>query len=56
MEAAIAVLYRSLDPGRYEEHIQFATFRQTRSCLTNAWQASVDGMLDRVGAYEKHKT
>ena len=33
-----------------------ATFRKTRSSLTNLWQASLEGLKDRVGAYEKNKT
>ena len=56
MAAAVAMLDRSLDPGRHEEHVQFETFRKLRSAVTNLHQASVDGLKDRVGAYEKNKT
>ena len=56
MAAAVAMLDRSLDPGRYEEHVQFETFRKLRSAFTNLYQASVEGLKDRVGAYEKNKT
>ena len=56
MGAAVAVLDRSLDKGQYEECVQWATFRKVRSTMTNLWQASVDGLKDQVGAYEKQKT
>ncbi len=50
MGTAVAILDRSLDPGKYEEHVQWATFRKTRSSLTNLWQASLDGLTDQIGA------
>ena len=56
MGVALAVLDRSLDPGKYEQCVQWATFRKTRSSLTNMWQASAEGLSDRVAAYEKNKT
>ena len=36
--------------------MQFKTFRKLRSASTNLHQARVDGLRDRVGAYEKNKT
>jgi len=55
MRAALAVLDKSLDKGRYAERVQWATFRRMRSAITNYHQASAMGMQDRVGAYEKSK-
>ena len=53
--SAVTVLDRSLDPGKHEDTVQFATFRKIRACLTNLWQASIMGLKDRIGAYEKGK-
>lgn len=55
MQAAIAVLIRSLDKGKYENFVQWETFRKTRSAVTNVYQASVDGLMDVIGAYEKNR-
>lgn len=55
MQAAIAVLIRSLDKGKYENFVQWETFRKTRSALTNAHQASVNGLRDVIGAYDKNR-
>jgi hypothetical protein len=55
MMSAASVLDRSLDRGKSEEHVQWDTFRGTRSFLTNATQAGVSGLGETVGAYEKSK-
>jgi hypothetical protein len=55
MMSATAVLDRSLDRGRTEHFVQWATFRGTRSFITNATQAGVSGLSDSVGGYEKSK-
>jgi hypothetical protein len=55
MAAAIATLDRSLDPGIYEEHVQWDTFRKVRSSVTNISQAGVSGLSDVVGAYERER-
>jgi hypothetical protein len=55
MKAAIALLDRSLDPGRYADHVQYGTFRKVRSTITNIVQAGVDGLGDSVGAYQRNK-
>mgnify|MGYP007080209174 CR=1 FL=1 len=55
MKAAMAVLDKSLDKGSYEKTVQWATFRRTRGAIANYHQASMGGMTDRVGAYEKNK-
>jgi hypothetical protein len=55
MLVAIAVLDRSLDPGNYEDYVQFETFRRARSAVTNGSQAGVFGLTSSVGAYEKTK-
>jgi len=55
MLPAIAVLDRSLDKGLYEEHVQWETFRKQRSSITNVYQASVMGLQDVVGAFERNR-
>lgn len=55
MKTAVTMLKRSLDPGRTEKVVQFDTVRKLRSAVTNLHQASVDGLHDRVGAYERSK-
>jgi hypothetical protein len=55
MAVALATLDRSLDPGIYEEHVQWDTFRKVRSAVTNISQAGVSGLLDVVGAYERER-
>jgi hypothetical protein len=56
MKAALALLLdRSLDPGRYANHVQFGSFRKVRSTITNIIQAGVDGLGDSVGAYQRNK-
>ena len=55
MQAAIAVLDKSLDKGKYEAFVQWETFRKMRSAITNLHQARVDGMGDVVMSYEKEK-
>jgi hypothetical protein len=55
MKAAIAMSDRSLDPGRYADHVQYGTFRKVRSTITNIIQAGVGGLEDSVGAYQRNK-
>ena len=55
MKAALMVLDRSLDPGLYSQHVQWATFRKSMSALTNISQAGVSGLGDSVGAYQRNK-
>jgi hypothetical protein len=55
MKAAIAMLDRSLDPGRYANQVQYGTFRKVRSTITNVIQAGVGGLEDSVGAYQRNK-
>mmetsp|Transcript_17572 Transcript_17572/g.49643 ORF Transcript_17572/g.49643 Transcript_17572/m.49643 type:complete len:426 (+) Transcript_17572:14374-15651(+) len=55
MAGAIAILDRSLDKGKYATHVQYETFRKTRSTITNIHQASVAGLGDSVMAYERSK-
>ena len=49
------VLDTSLDPGKYEETVQYDTFRKVRSTVTNITQAGVQGLDDCVGAYERSR-
>jgi hypothetical protein len=55
MLSAIAMLDRSLDPGRYADHVQFGVFRKVRSTITNIVQAGVGGLEDSIGAYQRNK-
>jgi hypothetical protein len=45
----------SLDPGTYATHVQWETFRKSMSAITNVSQASVEGLSDSVGAYQRNK-
>jgi hypothetical protein len=53
MMSAVAVLGSSLDKGVYEDTIQWDTFWQSMSTITNMSQAAVGGLQNAVGAYEK---
>lgn len=55
MGQAVAVLDKSLDPGRHSTFVQWATMRKTRSAFTNIAQAAVGGLDASVGAYEKNR-
>ena len=55
MKAAVAILDRSLDKGTYGPHVQWATFRKLMGCITNTSQASVGGLGNSVGAYDRNK-
>jgi hypothetical protein len=55
MQAALVLLDRSLDPGRYANQVQFGTFRKDRSTITNITQYGVEGLGDLVGAYQRNK-
>lgn len=41
--AAVAMLAKSLEPGRYKEHTQFQTIRKLRSAYSNLYHASGTG-------------
>jgi hypothetical protein len=55
MKAALVVLDRSLDAGRYSDYIQWETFLEARSAITNISQAGASGLGDLVGAYERNR-
>jgi hypothetical protein len=55
MKAAMLVLDRSLDPGKYADYVQWETFRKARSAVTNVSQAGVSGLQDVIGAYERNR-
>ena len=55
MKAIVAILDRSLYKGTYGHHVQCATFRKLMGDITNASQASVGGLGDSVGVYERNK-
>jgi hypothetical protein len=44
MKAAMLVLDRSLDPGKYADYVQWETFRKARSAVINISQAGVSGL------------
>jgi hypothetical protein len=53
MMAVVAVLDRSLDKGSYEDTVQWDTFRQSMSAITNVSQSAVGGLQNAVGAYKR---
>ena len=55
MQAAVAVLDRSLDEGKHDVNVQFETFRRVRFILTNIEQATPNGLGDVIGAYERNR-
>jgi hypothetical protein len=56
MKAAMVVLDRSLDPGKYSDYVQWETFRKARSAITNVSQAGATGLSDVIGAYERNRS
>jgi 3-hydroxyacyl-CoA dehydrogenase len=55
MAIAIAVLDRSLEPGKHDVHVQWETFRKVRSTDTNIIQAGAGGLTSSVGAYKRDR-
>lgn len=55
MGEAIAVLDGSLDKGKCDAFVQWATLRKTRSRLTDIGQASLCGLADSIGACEQSR-
>jgi hypothetical protein len=55
MSAALAVLDRSLDKGKYKTTVQWDTFRRSKLAITNISQAAVGGLENSVGAYERSR-
>lgn len=56
MRAACVLLRRSLDPGRHERFIQFATARRIRSAFSNVYHASREMSSIAAMAYQSTKT
>ena len=56
MKTAVCVLKRSLDKGRTEEHVQFATTRKLRSAYSNVYHASKELVNVSAMAFESTKT
>jgi hypothetical protein len=56
IKAAMVVLDRSLDPGKYYDYVQWETFRKARSAITNVSQAGASGLSDVIGAYERNRS
>jgi hypothetical protein len=55
MKIACTILHRTLDPGKHEEHIQFATARKIRSAYSNVYHASRLMKEVTVMAFETNK-
>jgi hypothetical protein len=55
MQAAVAVLDRSLDEGKHDVNVQFETFRRVRSVVRNIEQATRNGLGDVIGAYKRNR-
>ncbi len=55
MGAALVMLQMSLQPGKYDKHVQFSTVRKFRSAYSNVYHASVDGMGASVLAKDTRK-
>jgi hypothetical protein len=45
---AVAMLVKSLEPGRYKDYSQFETMRKLRSAFSNLYHASLEGSTSRV--------
>jgi hypothetical protein len=55
MKIACTILHRTLDPGKHEAHIQFATARKIRSAYSNVYHASRLMKEVTVMAFETNK-
>ena len=55
MKAALAVLDKSQDRGKYEDHVQPSTYRKMQSAFTKIHQASVGGVAEQIAAYKSNK-
>ncbi len=55
MAAAIVILQVSLNPGKYDKHVQFGTIRKFRSAFSNAYHASAEGQDAMVMAKDVRK-
>jgi hypothetical protein len=55
MSAAIVILQNSLNPGKYDKHVQFGTIRKFRSAFSNAYHASAQGQDAMVMAKDTRK-
>lgn len=55
MSAAIVMQLRSLEKGKYANHLQFDTIRKFRSAVSNIYHASVEGQKAVVMAKDTRK-
>jgi hypothetical protein len=55
MKIACVTLMKSLDPGKWENTVQYATARRMRSVFSNLFHASYQGESMSVMAYETQK-
>jgi hypothetical protein len=55
MSMAICILMRSLDEGRTEPTVQFATTQKMKSSFANMWRASVEGAKGVVAVRDTAK-
>lgn len=52
---ALVILQMSLQPGKYDQNVQFGTVRKFRSAFSNAYHASVEGLGATVLAKDTRK-
>jgi hypothetical protein len=55
MGVAIVILQISLNPGKYDKHVQFGTIRKFRSAFSNVFHASIQGHDATVMAKDTRK-
>jgi hypothetical protein len=53
--AAIVILQISLNPGKYDNHVQFGTIRKFCSAYSNVYHASIQGLNSVVMAKDTKK-
>jgi hypothetical protein len=45
-----------MDPGRYADQVQWATFQKPRYTRANFGHAGIGGLGDAIGAFDKNQT
>jgi len=55
MGAAVVILQVSLNPGKYDKHVQFGTIQKFRSAFSNVYHASAQGLEATVMAKDTKK-
>jgi len=55
MGAAVVILQISLNPGKYDKHVQFGTIRKFRSAFSNVYHAPIQGQDATIMAKDTKK-